>query len=191
MINWYAIHSKPKPHEWMRANLNLRNQGLEVLAPLELAHRPKRERLNDRGECIGVTPSRVFYRPLFPRYLFAAVSESYLPRVCHTLGVQEVIGQRLIGAGIPVDQEFIEELRGRMNRRGVVGLDDERQAPRLSLVPGQPVTVTRGSFSGLSGVFDRALSGDQRVVILLNSLFGNADYRSLELPAGYVSAVGV
>lgn len=185
--DWYAIHTKPKPHEWMRAQLNLRNQGLDVLAPLEQFHTRKRARLNDRGEVIKESGPKVSYRPLFPRYLFASFDSEFFGRVAHTLGVQEVVGQRLVGEPIPVDAAFIAELRVRIDGRGVLDFDSLTEG-QFGFVPGQSVQVTRGAWAGFSGVFDRALTGDQRVRILLNGLFGDP---SIVVPANCISATDV
>lgn len=73
-----------------------------------------------------------------------------------------------------------------MDARGIVALPG---APRFvcDLRPGQNVRVTLGLFSGQQGVFQRALSSEARVQVLLRTLAG---YPIEEiLPAGGVEAL--
>jgi transcriptional antiterminator RfaH len=72
----------------------------------------------------------------------------------------------LVSAGadpIVVPEAIISEIRA----RGVDGVVEIREVPFDS---GQPVRVVEGPFRGFEAIFDRYLSGAERVAILLNTL---------------------
>jgi transcriptional antiterminator RfaH len=102
-------------------------------------------------------------KALFPGYLFARFCpETHLRAVTYARGVVRVVsgGER----PLPVELAIIECLRGRMDAARCVTLDVR------PFTPGEEVCITSGPFEGWRGVFDSALGGAQRLVILLEAL---------------------
>ena len=79
-----------------------------------------------------------------------------------------------------VDEEIIEAIRARMNE-GFVTLSPSE------LIPGQTVRIQEGPFKGLLAVFERELTGTQRVALLLKNVSYNA---RLIMDREWVSQVG-
>ena len=76
---------------------------------------------------------------------------------------------RVVSAGerpLPVEPPIIASLRTRMDAEGCVAFD-----PQPAFKPGDRVCVTAGPFAGWRGVFNAALSDNQRLVILLETLW--------------------
>jgi transcriptional antiterminator RfaH len=100
--------------------------------------------------------------PLFPCYVFARLElqASYF-------GVKYLPGvQGLVSAGkdpIVVPEAIVREIRLR-------GVDDLVEIPEDPFDNGQPVRVVDGPFRGFEAIFDRYLSGAERVAILLNAI---------------------
>lgn len=144
---WYLIHTKPLGEETARANLE--RQGYHLYLPRFLSTVRRRRRWLERPV------------PLFPRYLFLGLDEGLqsLKPVHSTLGVSAVVRFGLRYAVVP--QEIVGALRARADCASGV-----HQLRRPVLVPGMPVTMIDGLFSGLEGVFERE-NGKDRVMILL------------------------
>lgn len=87
-------------------------------------------------------------------------------RVKLQLGVSVRVQWVSFGNGpIQVPAEWIDQLRtGRVESAAAY----EREYPAIKA--GQPVRIVDGPLSGLSGVFDRELSGGERVTILMTML---------------------
>ena len=122
---------------------------------------------------------RTTLQPLFPGYIFASfdLTASYF-EVMHTPGVRG-----LVSAGnepLAVKPEIIAELERRCPG-GIV----EMQRPILR--QGQRVEIVEGPMSGLSGIFDRYVSANQRVMIMLETIGGGA--LRTNLPASGVASV--
>src|SRR6185369_8793893 len=103
----------------------------------------------------------------FPGYLFAKLGEYEWSRVKLQLGVSVRVQWVNFGSGpIQVPGEWIEMLKaGRIEETEQV---EERKYPQI--ISGQMVEIVDGPLSGFHGVFDRELSGGERVVILINML---------------------
>jgi hypothetical protein len=105
---WKLVYTKVHCEAWSEANL--RNQGFAVLLPRIRA--------------------RAGFAPLFPRYLFVGHERGRDTSVLRsTLGVQYVVS--LGEKPVRVPQSVIDEVRARMDARGVVQLDARATAPRL------------------------------------------------------------
>ena len=101
-------------------------------------------------------------RPLFPGYLFARFDvETRYRAVNYAAGVQRVVAWG--GEPAIVDDSLIVSIRSRM-QNGYVTI------PPATFTPGQVVRILEGPLRGLDAVFDRELSGEQRVVLLLQAL---------------------
>lgn len=147
---WYLIHTKPLGEETARANLE--RQGYHIYFPRLLRRVRHRQKWLEQ------------LVPLFPRYFFLRLDEGLhsLKPVHSTLGVSTVVRFGLRYVVVP--DEIFGALRARENPAS--GLHELR---RSVLVPGTPVTIIKGQFSGLEGVFGRE-NGRDRVMILLSLL---------------------
>jgi transcriptional antiterminator RfaH len=102
--------------------------------------------------------------PLFPCYIFSLFDlQSEYHRIMRTAGV---VG--LVCAGeepSALDSSIVEEIR-RRGKNGIVELPEE------AFHAGQAVQVKNGPLRGLNAVFERYLSGTDRVALLLNEIHG-------------------
>jgi transcription elongation factor/antiterminator RfaH len=148
--HWYVVHTKA--HQEIRAEMNLLRWGLEVLSP---------KLRNTRAP-----PGSAIYpgvAPLFPGYIFARFdAELLLGKVRNTRGVHSVVGFGEYAT--PVEDEVIHLIQSRLQPDGMVCV------PRLR--PGEPVQVVDGPLQSLAGVFERELRREDRVQILLNTMYG-------------------
>lgn len=147
-MHWYALSTKPRQEEL--ADRNLQRLGVETFYPQLRENRVVRRR---RQTTVG---------PLFPGYLFVRFdAERQYRAVNFAQGVRKLLtfGDEFA----TVDEAVIAALRGRLED-GYVTL---RPAP---LAPGQRVRISDGPFSGLEAIFERDMSGSERVVVLLRTL---------------------
>lgn len=147
-MNWYLVRTKAGKERMVHDRLGRLVSG--VFLPLLRTAVPRRQ---------GLTWSIV---PLFPCYLFArfALSERYY-EVRYLPGVHSIVSA---GADpITVPGQIVAEIERRGNE-GVVEL------PRPTFTAGESVRIASGPLLGLEGVFDRYLSGAERVAILLKAV---------------------
>jgi hypothetical protein len=99
-VTWCLLYTKHHAEAWVDANL--RTQGFACLLPW--------------------TPKRAGVGPLFPRYVFAGHRPGQrAERLANTYGVQYVVHFADQPARVP--PEVIEEIRARMDARGIVRLE--------------------------------------------------------------------
>jgi transcriptional antiterminator RfaH len=157
------VHTKPQKERWVADQLSPIVD--DVFLPRLKGRAPRWGRMADS---IG---------PLFPCYLFARFDLQ--ARYFDLKYLQGVKG--LVSAGneaLVVPSAIVDEIRNRM----VGGVVEIVPAP---LAAGERVTVVEGPFRGLEAIFERYLSGAERVAILLNTI--NASGVRMVLPAGSVS----
>jgi transcriptional antiterminator RfaH len=145
---WYLIRTKPGKERWVRDQLSTRVSA--VFLPMLKGRMPRWGRL------------AMSVAPLFPCYLFARMDlqTSYF-EVKYLAGVTG-----LVSAGsdpIVVPEAIIDEIRSR-------GVDDIVEIREVPFDSGQSVRVVDGPFRGFEAIFERYLSGAERVAILLNTL---------------------
>jgi len=145
---WYLVRTKPGKERWVRDQLAGRVS--EVFLPMLKARMPRWGRM------------AVSVAPLFPCYVFARLDlkASYF-EVRYLAGVSG-----LVSAGkdpIVVPEAIIAEIRAR-------GTDDVVEIPEDPFDSGQPVRVVEGPFRGFEAIFERYLSGAERVAILLSTI---------------------
>ncbi len=99
--------------------------------------------------------------PLFPGYLFGSVTPQLFCKADNAFGVRKIVRFGSLPAEVP--GVVIEELRKRMNSSGCVEMSAQFNN-------GDHVTVIAGPLRGFHGVFDRQISGSDRVRILLNAV---------------------
>jgi len=144
---WYAVHTKPRQEKL--AELSLKRLGLQTFSPKLKETKVIRWR------------EREIIKPLFPGYIFSKFDARLsLRAVKYAHGVIDVV--RFGGKPAPVDEEIIAAIESRM-KGGYVQIE-----PRFR--PGEKVTVESGPLRGFSGIFEREMSGSERVVILLETI---------------------
>lgn len=149
IMNWYVIQTKPKKEEEAKSYLTM--NGLEVFNPLM-------ETFIQRNGKMGKE-----LKSLFPNYIFGKfdIDRNY-SLVRWGRGVKKVLG---FGAyPSPVSEEVIEIIRSRVDGSGVV-----RKTVHFN--PNDWVRIKSGPLKDLVGIFDRWVSGSERVRVLL-SLIG-------------------
>ena len=146
---WYVVQTKPGNED--RVQSNLQRQEIESFLP----------RLGMYEYRQGVTVRRI--RPLFPNYLFAKFRPGlHYYKVKWTRGVNRILGN---GSGpIPISGRVISTIKDRVGEDNLIRLEDEWKE-------GDIVQVTSGPFKDLTGIFQKKMSSQGRVKILL-SLIG-------------------
>jgi transcriptional antiterminator RfaH len=98
--------------------------------------------------------------PLFPGYVFASfdLTHDYF-KVVHSPGVHSVV--RIGGELAVVPGFMLDEIKGRANGGPI-------EVPVRRRLSGDRVTINDGPLKGLEAVFQRYMSGERRVAILLN-----------------------
>jgi transcriptional antiterminator RfaH len=149
-MSWYVVRTQANAEP--RAAENLLRQGYEVYLPLG-----RRWRLHARRR-------EVVSRPLFPRYLFVAFDKERARwrAIFSTIGVSTLICQGEMPIQVP--DGIVEEIQA-SERNGQ--FDDAGMVARLK--PGDPVLITCGPFSDLTGQLQSLVAGD-RVRVLLQLL---------------------
>jgi transcription elongation factor/antiterminator RfaH len=147
LSHWYVVRA----HHWQesRVEANLRSGDIETFLPR--VRLPSRRRAQRRD-----------HEPLFPQYLFARFDPyRSLHDVTFTRGVQSLV---LVGGQLAiVDDAIIEFFRSRVDEHGFIPLCSE-------LERGERVTIQEGPFADLTGIVERNLTAQQRIVVLLTSV---------------------
>jgi transcriptional antiterminator RfaH len=148
ICNWYLVRTKPQKERWVQDQL--RNVTTQAFLPM----------LRSRARCFGRVMTTV--KPLFPCYLFAQfnLKERYFD-VKYTAGVHSLVS--LGGEPVVVPEAIVDEVM----RRGVDGVVE---LPQRRLDPGQKIRIIDGPFRDIEAIFDRYLSGSERVAILLDAI---------------------
>jgi transcriptional antiterminator RfaH len=115
--------------------------------------------------------------PLFPGYVFANFDwNTFSHSVRRTPGVVGIISSG--GEPSEVPESIIDEIKYRAVN-GIVEL------PPDAFLPGEQVTVVSGPLNGFHAIFERYLSGSERVSLILD-LLGSASLRAV-LPSRVIS----
>ncbi len=148
MLDWYALNSKPHSEKTVYDALAAR--GIEAYLPVWQSQRRRAPRA----------------RPFFPCYLFvhADLEVIGLSALQYLPGVRRVVfcGDQ----PARVSQQVIDRIRVRLTEMDN-SITDMIGEP---LSPGDHVVITEGPLAGLEAVFDRRLSSDARVQLLINFL---------------------
>ncbi len=148
---WYVVHTKPHQEPHVLDRLRFRAPGVETFyAQMEVVQRRARRRV-------------AVLEPLFPSYLFVRTSPDLVPwgMIIWTPGVRGVLGDGC--EPLPVPEGLIRSIQDR-----IVSLGFVRVGPQFQL--GAPVRVREGPFAGLEGIFERPVSREGRVRVLLAML---------------------
>ena len=162
-VDWYLVRTKPGKERWVRDQLALILP--EVFLPLLEARTPRWGKL-----AWSITP-------LFPCYLFARfdVNERYFD-VRYLPGIQGIVSAGSDPLAVP--DGVIDAIRSR-GVNGIVKIEEK------SLDSGEKVRVVEGPFRGFEAIFERYLSGAERVAILLSTI--EASGLRVVLPASAVT----
>ncbi|MCI0475382.1 MAG: hypothetical protein L0Y55_03990 [Anaerolineales bacterium] len=147
MEYWHALHTKP--HKERQVESFLQGRGIQVYFPTIPS--PKRSRSSDE-------------RAFFPSYVFAHVDLEAvgLWTVHYAPGMRGVV--MFGGQPARVDARVIATLQTRLADVDVVDALGE------ALNPGDRVVITQGPFAEIEAMFDKRLSADGRVRVLIEFL---------------------
>jgi transcriptional antiterminator RfaH len=149
-LRWYVIHTLPKQED--RAESNLNAWRVETFYPKYQERRPNQF----TGKYVYIT------KPLFPRYIFVQFNkEKLLNKICFTRGVRAVVS---FGDGpTPIDDEVISFLKSQVEPDGFVRMGSGAKL-------GDKVMVNSGALKNLTGIFEREIKDNNRVMILLETV---------------------
>jgi len=146
---WYVIQTKPGNED--RVQNNLQRQEIENFLP----------RLGTYEHRQGLMVHRI--KPLFPNYLFAKFHLGlHYSKVKWTRGVNRILGNGT--EPIPISGQVISTIKEKVGENNLIRLEDEWKE-------GDIIQVTSGPFKDLTGIFQKRMSSQGRVRILL-SLIG-------------------
>lgn len=145
---WFCVQTKARSEDF--ATLNLENKEITVFSP-------KIEEVSVRSY---KNVKRVV--PLFPSYIFARMNPIFEhDKVRWTPGVKQILS----GSHGPlhIEDEVIAGIVAALKKKTYWKSD--------KLKTGDIVSVNRGAFSGLSGIFQQYTAGQARVKVLLNLIY--------------------
>jgi len=147
-FHWFVIHTKPRDEHRVKSHF----EGMKIEALLPLC---------ENFRYSHGTMSRVII-PLFPNYLFAKLDlERHYYKVKWTRGVNRILG---IGKEpVPISEVVIQTIKDRMG-------DDDTVKLLEDLKEGDLVQITSGPLKDFVGVFQKGLSSQKRVKVLLNMI---------------------
>ncbi|MEE2722412.1 MAG: transcriptional activator RfaH [Pseudomonadota bacterium] len=147
---WFV--AKTRPNSEHKARFHLQRQGFEVYLPQFLRRICHARRTSWQP------------RPLFPSYLFVAMSETQQRwrSINSTIGISRLICDDR--GPVPVPISVINDLREAEDDRGLVFTGQ-----KIPFKKGAAVQITSGAFADHTGRFEDT-TDDERVVILLNLL---------------------
>lgn len=143
---WYVLHTKPRKEDYVVGQLTSRDA--EVFYP----------RLMESVRTGDGRQDRV--APMFPSYLFVKLDVDERGKgVRYTPGVKDFL--RTDGRPEPIPGEIVTALQGRTGPSGVY------RRPEPPLEPGSRLRIEEGPLRGMDVIFERELSGPERVAVLL------------------------
>ena len=143
---WYVIRTKAGDED--RANQNLLHQEIETFLPLFKNHYFR------NGKMIQTV------RPLFPNYLFARLAlDAHYAKVKWTRGVSRILGNR--DGPVSISEKVVQTIQDRIGKDHLIELEEQ-------IKEGDLVQVSSGPLKDLIGIFQKKMSGKERVKILLN-----------------------
>jgi transcriptional antiterminator RfaH len=144
---WYVVMTHA--HGERLAQEHLHRQGFRTYLPVI----EKQRRHARKTETVA--------RPLFPRYLFVALDQTWhcWQSIRSTVGVSHLVGNRNGPAAVP--PHIVCELRGREDSNGYIRL--EKRAP---FAAGQRVQILDGAFSLFPALFEFMTDSDRIAVLL-------------------------
>ena len=144
MRRWYAIYTKPHKEDLVRSLLEER--GVETYLPTIRVKKNGQRKIE----------------PFFSCYLFVHLDPEATSSVRWTPGLRRLVGFGEAPAVIP--DEVISLIQRRIAKMG------ELDYATYRFNQGEQVVITGGPFKYLEAVFDRAVSGRDRAMILVDIL---------------------
>jgi transcriptional antiterminator RfaH len=142
---WYVIQTKPKKEA--ETSRRLGDLGLERLLPKALDYRTV------NGRAVQTE------KPLFPNYLFVKlILAHHYYQVKWTKGLARFVGWGDKPA--PIADEVVAIIRNRMDEGGRVRMG-------WDVKPGEEVRIKAGPFKNFIGIFERKMSAQDRIRVLL------------------------
>jgi transcriptional antiterminator RfaH len=146
MEMWYVIQTKPKKEN--EAASYLSNRGVEIFSPLIETFAARNGKVNKE------------LTPLFLGYIFGNFNlEQNYPLVRWAKGVKSVLG--FGGYPTPISEEVVGIIKERTDIHGIVRVKQDYK-------PNDVVKIKAGPLRDLLGIFERWMSDNERVRILLN-----------------------
>ncbi len=143
---WYVIQTKPKKEG--EAESYLSTKGVEIFSPRMETFALRNGRMNKE------------LKPLFPGYMFGKFDlEQNYPLVRWGRGVKKVLGYGEYPTPIP--GEVVQMIRERTDIQGIARVKHHFR-------PNDVVRINTGPLRDLLGIFDRWVSDNERVRVLLN-----------------------
>ena len=150
-MDWYLVRTKPGKERWVSDQLS--SILPEVFLPMLEARTPRWGKL------------AWSIMPLFPCYVFARLDlQEHHFDIKYMPGVQGIVSAGCDPLAVPVS--VIEEIK-RRGINGVVKIEPKQ------FNNGERVRVVDGAFRGFEAIFERYLSGAERVAILLSAVEAN------------------
>jgi transcription elongation factor/antiterminator RfaH len=146
MKNWYVIQTKPKKEG--EAESYLSTKGVEIFNPLMETFALKNGRMSKE------------LKTLFPGYIFGKfdLDQNY-PLVRWGRGVKKILG--FGGYPTSISEEVVEIIKERTDTEGIVRLKQNFKANDV-------IRIKTGPMKDLLGIFERWVSDNERVRVLLN-----------------------
>ena len=168
-MHWYAVSTKPN-HE-KQVEQNIRRLGIECFLPL----------LQERK--VIRRAQKTVISPLFPGYLFVRVNlTEHYRAVTYARGVRKMVG--FGSSPVEVEMAVIDAIKSKMTDDQVYVLETPKH-----LRSGQVVLIKDGPLVGLEAVFMREMPGQQRAMVLLQTLAFRARVEvNIDQLAPYVAA---
>jgi transcriptional antiterminator RfaH len=150
---WYVLQTKPRKEDYVAEQLGARNA--EIFFP----------RLMESVRIGEARQQRL--APMFPSYLFIRLNVDEKGKgVRYTPGVKDFL--RCDGEPEPISPEVVETLQHRTGPSGVYC------PPPPYLAPGARLRIDEGPLRGMDVIFEKELSGPERVAVLLAEVNLNA-----------------
>ncbi len=146
-MNWHVIYTKPKCED--STVLYLNNAGIETLSPKIKIKKYVRKKYTDVIE------------QLFPCYVFTFFDkEKHSHMIKYTRGVRYIVGK---GNPLIVHPEIIDAIMERMEGNILKPVAE-------NFKKGDRVLIKDGHFKDFYGIFETNISGEERAIILLETL---------------------
>ena len=145
-FHWFVVQTKPGDEH--RVETHLFNQKIQTFLPLLEIHQYSNGKMVQK------------IKPLFPNYIFARLDlKLQYYKVKWTRGVSKILGT---GDGpVPISKKVIQSIKERAGKDNLVKLEEK-------LKEGDLVQITSGPFKEFNGIFQKKISDNGRVRILLN-----------------------
>lgn len=145
---WFCVQTKTRCEDF--ATLNLENKDITVFSP--------------KIEEVVVHSFKNVKRvvPLFPNYIFARMNPEFEhDKVRWTPGVKQILGNS--HGPLHVEDEIIVGIVAALKKKAYLKGD--------KLKTGDVVSVNRGAFRGMNGIFQQYTAGQARVKVLLDLIY--------------------